>query len=180
MTIRPAKKTISIIRQIKNPNHNSDGLINCLPPTQDSFVTSPKIYARKLCSIYKILWHPDSFVYRDSIFGLAGRRAGALFFARHRDYFIVTRNLHCHLSGLGTVSQLHRDPKLTRPSTGTGKKHVTATQTAPNQTAGPLGLRDEADSGTANAQKQEFGCAKHLFFYQLMLITSFFVKYDND
>ena len=24
--------------------------------------------------------------------GLAGRRAGALFFARHRDYFIVTRN----------------------------------------------------------------------------------------
>jgi hypothetical protein len=52
----------------------------------------PKIYARKLCSIYKILWRPDSFVYRDSIFGLAGRRAGALFFARHLDYFIVTRN----------------------------------------------------------------------------------------
>jgi hypothetical protein len=46
----------------------------------------------KLCSIYKILWHPDSFVSRDSIFGLAGRRAGALFFARNLDYFIVTRN----------------------------------------------------------------------------------------
>jgi hypothetical protein len=27
------------------------------------------------------------------------------------------------------------------PSTGTGKKLVTATQTAPNQTAGPLGIR---------------------------------------
>jgi len=27
-----------------------------------------------------------------------------------------------------------------QPSTGTGKKQVTATQTAPNQTAGPLGL----------------------------------------
>ena len=27
----------------------------------------------------------------DSIFGLAGRRAGALFFARHLDYFIMTR-----------------------------------------------------------------------------------------
>jgi hypothetical protein len=52
----------------------------------------PQINARKLCSIYKILWHPDSFVYRDSIFGLAGRRAGALFFCSHRDYFIVTRN----------------------------------------------------------------------------------------
>ena len=36
--------------------------------------------------------HPDSFISRDSIFGLAGRRAGALFFARHRDYFIVTPN----------------------------------------------------------------------------------------
>jgi hypothetical protein len=36
--------------------------------------------------------HPDSFVYLDSIIGAVGRRAGALFFARHRDYFIVTRN----------------------------------------------------------------------------------------
>jgi hypothetical protein len=72
--------------------YNSDGLIKCLPPTQDSFVSSPKIYASNFRSIYKILWHPDSFVSRDSIFGLAGRRAGALFFARHRDYFIVTRN----------------------------------------------------------------------------------------
>ena len=52
------------------------------PPTQDSFVIDPKINALKLCSIYKILRHPDSFVSRDSIFGLAGHRAGALFFAR--------------------------------------------------------------------------------------------------
>jgi len=42
--------------------------------------------------MYKILWHPDSFVYRDSIIGAVGRRAGALFFARHRDYSVVTRN----------------------------------------------------------------------------------------
>jgi hypothetical protein len=55
-------------------------------------VSSPKIYASNFRSIYKILWHPDSFVSRDSIFGLAGRRAGALFFAWQRDYFIVTRN----------------------------------------------------------------------------------------
>jgi hypothetical protein len=72
--------------------HNSDGLIKCLPPTHDSFSVNPKIYAFKFCSIYKILWHPDCFVSRDSIFGLAGRRAGASFFARHRDYFIVTLN----------------------------------------------------------------------------------------
>jgi hypothetical protein len=40
-----------------------------------------------------MLWHPDSFVSRDSIIGAVGRRAAALFFARHRDYFIVTRNI---------------------------------------------------------------------------------------
>ena len=39
-----------------------------------------------------MLWHPDSFVSRDSIFGAVGRRAGAFFFALHRDYFVVTRN----------------------------------------------------------------------------------------
>ena len=92
-------------------NANSDGLIKCLPPTQDSFVASPKIYASKLCSLYKVLWHPDSFNSRDSIFGLAGRRAGALFFARHRDYFIVTRSSQT-LPGLVTVTQIHRDPWL--------------------------------------------------------------------
>jgi hypothetical protein len=36
--------------------------------------------------------HLDSIFSRDSIFGLAGRRAGAVFFALHRDYLIVTRD----------------------------------------------------------------------------------------
>jgi hypothetical protein len=59
---------------------------------QVRFVINPKVYALKLFSVYKILWHPDCFFSRDSIFGLAGRRAGALFFALHRDYFVMTRN----------------------------------------------------------------------------------------
>jgi hypothetical protein len=42
---------------------------------RDSFVINPKIYAFKLCFVYKILWHPDSSVYLDSIIGL---RADAL------------------------------------------------------------------------------------------------------
>jgi hypothetical protein len=71
-------------------NANSDGLINCLRQRQDKFVTSPNIYAINLCSIYKMLRHPDSFLYRDSIIGTVGRRSGALFFALHQDYFIVT------------------------------------------------------------------------------------------
>jgi hypothetical protein len=74
------------------PTANTDGLIKCLPPAQDKFVTIPNIYARKLCNFYTVQWQPDSLIYRDSIVGLVGRRSGALFFARHRDYFIVTQN----------------------------------------------------------------------------------------
>jgi hypothetical protein len=71
----------------------------------------------------------------------AGRRAGALFFALHRDYFVVTRNFTAvYLDLLPSLSFTVTRNSL--PLTGTGKKQVTATQTAPNQTAGPLGLRE--------------------------------------
>jgi hypothetical protein len=61
-----------------------------------------------------------------------------LVFCSHRDYFVVTRTftavyldlLHSR-SFTVTISSL--------PPTGTGKKRGTATQTAPNKTAGPLG-----------------------------------------
>ena len=99
--------------------------------------SQPQIYESKLCSIYKILWHPDSFVCRDSIFVLAGRRAGGLFFALHRDYFIMTQNFAAIYRDLVLSRQIAVTPN-SHPSTGTGKKQVTATQTAPNQTAGPL------------------------------------------
>jgi hypothetical protein len=56
-----------------------DGLINCLRQRQDKFVINSNIYALKVCSIYKILFHPDSFVSQDSIIGAVGRRAGACF-----------------------------------------------------------------------------------------------------
>ena len=46
----------------------------------------------------------------DSAFG-EGRRAGASFFARHLDYFIVTQNSHPS-PGLGTVKIIYRDPRL--------------------------------------------------------------------
>jgi hypothetical protein len=46
----------------------------------------------------------------DTTFG-EGRRAGALFFARHLDYFIMTQNSHPS-PGLGTVKTIYRDPRL--------------------------------------------------------------------
>jgi hypothetical protein len=54
---------------------------------------------------------PRQFRLPGQTVGLAGRRAGALFFARHLDYFAVTRNSQ-PLPGLGTLTQLHADPWL--------------------------------------------------------------------
>jgi hypothetical protein len=67
----------------------------------------------------------------------ADHRAGAVFFARHLDSFIVTLNFAaiyrdwCYLDNFIVT-------RNSQPSTGTGKKLGTATQTATNQTAGPL------------------------------------------
>jgi len=121
---------------------NSDGLIKCLPPTQDSFVPRPKIYARNFCSIYKILLQPDSFISRDSFFGLSGRRSGALFFARYLDNFIMTHNFTAIYLDLLSLPRF-TVTRSSHPLAGTGKKQVTATQTAPNQTAGPLSVTSE-------------------------------------
>ena len=105
--------------------------------SQDSFSVRPKnLWEKNLRHLLTSL-QPDSFISRDSIFGLAGRRAGALFFARNLDYFVVTRNFTAVYLDLVPF----RNFIVTRgslPSTGTGKKRCTATQTAPNQTAGPL------------------------------------------
>ena len=73
--------------------------------------SAPKVYASKLISTYKILLHPDRSCCRDKVNRAAGRRAGALFFARHLDYFIMTQNTHS-LPGLGTFKTIYRDPKL--------------------------------------------------------------------
>jgi hypothetical protein len=54
---------------------------------------------------------PRQFRLPGQTVGLAGRRSGTSFFAPHLDYFVVTRNSQ-PLPGLGTVTQLHRDPKL--------------------------------------------------------------------
>jgi len=43
--------------------------------------------------------------------GAVGRRAGALFFARHLDNFIVTQNSQPS-PGLGTIKTNYRDKKL--------------------------------------------------------------------
>jgi hypothetical protein len=66
----------------------------------------------------------------DPAFG-EGRHAGALFFALHRDYFIVTRNFTAIYRDLVPSRQITVTHNLL-PFTGTGKKQCTATQTATN------------------------------------------------
>jgi len=73
--------------------------------------SAPKVYARKHQPTYKILLPPACSCYRDKVNRAAGRRSGALFFARHLDYFIVTHNSHPS-PGLGTVKTDYRDPRL--------------------------------------------------------------------
>jgi hypothetical protein len=94
-------------------------------------MVNPNIYTLKFCSVYKMLWHLDSFITRDSIIGAVGRRAGALFFARHRDYFVVTRNFTAIYRDLVPFNSFIVTLG-SRPFTWTGKKLGTATQTAPN------------------------------------------------
>jgi len=83
---------------------------------------------------------------------------------RHLDSFIVTPNA-C-------------------PSIGTLQKHMpTLTRTAPNQTAGPLGLRFRCNTMIANAQARVWqlaiatasAAAKHMLFTQKFSKTSRFI-----
>jgi hypothetical protein len=110
------------------------------------------------------------------------------FFARHLDYFIVTRNSQPLLVpiaiGIVTLTQLHRDPWLRsrlpglpdaplRYGQGRCKKLGTATlryrsgqaPTAPNQTAGPLALTPcSRDSLSVNPkfQNSDFSISQNL------------------
>ena len=92
------------------PAANSDGLINWLP--QPGLLRNhPKVYESKITSTKKILLHLDCSCCRDKVNRAAGRRSGALFFARHLDNFIVTQSSQPS-PGLGTVKTIYRDPKL--------------------------------------------------------------------
>ena len=129
---------------------NSDGLIKCLPPARTVSQSVPKSMREKFKSSINF-GTTGQFHLPGQHHCLAGRRAGALFFALHRDYFIVTRNFAAVYLDLLPF----RSFTMTRsslPSNGTGKKtrhrdHAEAWQapTAPNQTAGPLALIDSSD-----------------------------------
>jgi hypothetical protein len=53
---------------------------------------------------------PGQFLYQDKVNRAAGRRSGALFFARHQDYFIMTRNFTAIYRDWQKTR--HRDPSL--------------------------------------------------------------------
>ena len=106
--------------------------------TRTTSLSASKVYASKFISTYQILRHPDKSCCRDKVNRVASRRAGALFFARHLDYFIVTLNFIVIYRDL-VPSRSFTVTLGSLPSTGTGKNQATATQTATNQTAGPLG-----------------------------------------
>ena len=116
---------------------NSDGLINCL--RQPGQLQSQPFKSMRDNSQPSInLCSPRQFrLPGQSLHRAAGHRAGAVFFARHLDSYIVTRNFTAVYRDLVPF----RSFTMTRsslPSTGTGKKRGTSTRTPTNQTAGPL------------------------------------------
>ena len=109
--------------------YNTDGLINCLRQPGLLCNEPPKSMRENFKSALQLL-PPGLFRLPGQSQWAAGRRSGALFFARHLDYFIVTRT-HNPYPDLVPSRLLHRDPD-SQPSTRTGKKRGTATQTATN------------------------------------------------
>jgi hypothetical protein len=120
------------------PKPNSDGLIKCL--RQPGLLQSQplKSMREKFVSFIEFCAPRQFRLPGQSLRRAAGRRAGALFFALHRDYFVVTRNFTAVNLDL-LPSNSFTVTRSSQPFTGTGKKQGTATLTAPNQTAGPLG-----------------------------------------
>ena len=100
------------------PVPNTDGIGNCLQqPVQIRSRLTKSMRERSNPLIKFCCTRTDPAAETKSIglpadpaFG-EGRRACALFFARHRDCFIVTQNSHLS-PGLGTVKTIYRDPKL--------------------------------------------------------------------
>jgi hypothetical protein len=70
-----------------------------------------------LCNFYQISL-PPLLPFTGTYIGLAGQRAGSLPACRQVGFLLTPRlfhrdtKVHCHLSGLVTISQLHSDPKL--------------------------------------------------------------------
>jgi hypothetical protein len=96
-----------------------------------AFQLALKVYERKFTMFYLVFCTMTNPATETKSTWAAGRRAGALFFAHHLDYFIVTQNSHPS-PGLGTVKTNYRDKKLIVHLPGLAKKRGTATQTAPN------------------------------------------------
>jgi hypothetical protein len=83
-------------------------------------------------------WYLDKSCCRDNVNRAAGRRSGALFFARHLDCFIITRQFASIYRDLVPSRQIIVTQNLSLHLPGLAKNSPTPTQTAPNQTAGPL------------------------------------------
>jgi hypothetical protein len=81
---------IFMIRTPKPPVANTDGLIKCLPPARTVYQSVLKSMREKFKSSINFDT-TGQFHLPGQHLWLAGRRAGALFFARHQDYFIMTR-----------------------------------------------------------------------------------------
>jgi len=105
------------------------------------------------------LWFPDCTCCQDKVNWAVGRLRhladGAVFFARHFDYFIVTQNPHPSIGTWYHLDNFIMTPNP-RPLTGTGKKSRTAIRRLAERQRTRKSLA--ADIATPNA------AAKNMFF----------------
>jgi hypothetical protein len=90
------------LENIKKTNDNSDGLIKCLQPTQDSFTIHPKIYALKSVSFIKFCGTPTVSSPGTASLGWLADALVPCFLLSPRLFHRDTK-VHYHLSGPGTI-----------------------------------------------------------------------------
>ena len=110
---------------------NTDGLINCLLQPGLFYHRIQKSMGEEFISLIKPCATRTNPAADDKVNRVASRRTGALFFARHLDCFIMTRDIASIYRDLVPFRKIIVTQDL-RPSTRTGKKRGTATQTPTN------------------------------------------------
>jgi hypothetical protein len=112
---------ISTVTKKITSTPNSDGLINCLRQPGQLQSQPLKSMREKFLPFIEFCAPRQFHLPGQSLRRAAGHRAGALFFAQHRDYFIVTRNFSAVYLDL-VPSRSFTVTRSSLPFTGTGKK----------------------------------------------------------
>ena len=119
--------------------HNTDGIVKCLLQPghiRNQLFTSMLVNSNRLLNFL----HRDLSCYRDKVNGVAGRRSVGSVFCSPFIKCTVTSKRRFHYRDSYIIG-FYRDQTTSHRSPGLAKNSPTLTQTAPNYTTEPLGVR---------------------------------------